>query len=180
MPLLDFAHTTLSRRQCLAWLGSAYAALPVWAAESGLVADSSQPAELTGTTSNGQRATLSGYRGRVVLVFYWSTGCPVCLDKMSELRSNLAGWRHQPFTLLGVNMDARREDFTRYEAIAAEIVHPEQRFISVWGNDTAYRDTLGVQQKLPSAVLINKQGEVAQRYAGRIPAQAWDHIADLL
>lgn len=136
--------------------------------------------ELEGTAPGGQRLRLAGLRGRVVLVFYWSTGCAVCRDKMRELRANLAGWKGQPFTLLGVNRDARQQDFSAYEQLVAQTVPVTQRFVSVWSGGADFHDSMGTPPILPSACLINQQGELVERYSGRIPPEAWDRIAELL
>ena len=141
-----------------------------------------QPAkpELAGSTTDGRRFRLSEQAGRVVLVFYWSTDCAVCRDKMGELRANLAGWAGQPFTLIGVSMDRRLQDFRDHEALVRQTIAPGRRFDSLWGGQPGFIDTLGTPTRLPEACLIDKQGQLVERYSGRIPAQAWDRIAELL
>ena len=168
---------TLSRRRLLAWLATA--------APATLLAQTpSEPrpelAELRGTTPSGKVLDLASLRGRVVLVFFWSTECPVCHSKMPELRANVAGWRGQNFSLLGVNMDAQQSAFLNYEEVVTPLLPAAQIFPSAWGLAPGYTDNLGPVQHLPSAVLIDKDGWVVERYRGRIPPQAWDRIADLL
>lgn len=136
--------------------------------------------ELAGSTTDGRRFRLSEQAGRVVLVFYWSTDCAVCRDKMGELRANLAGWAGQPFTLIGVNMDRRLQDFRDHEALVRQTIAPARRFDSLWGGQPGFIDTLGTPARLPEACLIDKQGQLVERYSGRIPVQAWDRIAGLL
>lgn len=136
--------------------------------------------ELEGTTADGQRLRLADLRGRVVFVFYWATGCPVCRDKMRELRANLKGWQGAPFTVFGVNMDAHRQDWLDYERLVAQSIPAQQRFASVWAGGADYRDTLDRPTQLPSACVIDKEGRRAEQYRGRVPAQAWDRIADLI
>ena len=135
---------------------------------------------LEGTDLSGQRLRLAGLRGRVVLVFYWSTGCSVCRDKMRELRANLTGWKVQPFTLLGVNMDARQQDVTDYERLVQQTVPATQQFASLWAGAPGFFDSMGRPEQLPSACLIDKRGRLVERYSGRIPPEAWDRIAELL
>lgn len=136
--------------------------------------------ELEGSTADGQRMQLAAFKGRVVLVFYWATGCAVCRDKMRELRANLMGWQGQPFTLLGVNMDSRRQDWLDYERLVAQSIPATQRFASVWAGGSDFRDTMGRPAQLPSACLIDKGGRLVEQYRGRVPAEAWDRIADLM
>lgn len=169
--------SSVARRHVLMWLAAA--------SPSSLLAQeprkSAPPvALLQGTALNGQRLSLEALRGQVVLVFYWSTECGVCLSKMPELRANAAGWQGQNFTLLGVNKDAKRETFLRYEAAVASLIPTAQKFASVWAYGPDYRDNLGPIEHLPTACLINKEGQVVERYSGRIPPQAWNRIADLL
>lgn len=168
------------RRWFLAWLAAA-SAEPLWAqTTSGSAAPPAPLATLQGTTLDGQTLSLEALRGQVVLVFFWSTDCAICLNKMPELRINAAGWRGQKFTLLGVNMDKQREAFQRYEEVVVPLLPAEHRFQSVWGNDPRHAHNLGPVDRLPSAVLINAKGQVVERYSGRIPPQAWNRIADLL
>ena len=42
------------------------------------------------------------------------------------------------------------------------------------------QDSFGAPGQLPASFLIDKTGNVVQRYQGRIPAEAWDKIAELL
>jgi peroxiredoxin len=135
---------------------------------------------LEGKSADGRTLSLAKLQGQVVLVFFWSTGCAVCRDKMGELRANVAGWKSQPFTLLGVNMDSRLKDLRDYERLVELTTPANQRLVSIWSGSPEFRNTLGAPDHLPSAVLINKQGQLVQRYSGRIPPEAWDDIAALL
>ena len=136
--------------------------------------------DLEGTSADGKRLRLVDFRGRVVLVFYWATNCAVCRDKMRELRANLMGWQSQPFTLLGVNMDMRRQDWLDYEKLVAQSIPAAQRFDSVWAGGSNFRDTMDRPTQLPSASLIDKKGVLVEQYRGRVPVEAWNRIADLI
>ena len=111
---------------------------------------------------------------------FWSTGCAVCRDKMPELRENYAGWNGKPFELVAVNTDARKNDFMEYERIIASTVPAKQRFVQLWTGESGYLDSFGPHPQLPDAFLIDKKGQLIERYVGRIPPETWDRIADLL
>jgi peroxiredoxin len=151
------------------------APLPSAAQQAGATA----PA-LEGRTLEGVPFRLASLRGKVVLVMFWSTDCAVCRDKMRELRQNYAGWRGQPFELVLVSVDRRRADLQDYEAIISRTVPLAQRFVQVWAGEADYRDTFGKPGQLPASWLLDKNGKVVERWQGRIPAEAWDRIADLL
>lgn len=178
-PLLLPLVPTLTRRQWLA--GCAALGLP-WpaAAQSGPSSAAGSLPLLEGTAPGGGSVRLAAFRGQVVLVFYWATSCAVCRDKMAELRANLAGWKGQPFAVLGVNLDANLRDFLAYEGLVAQTVPESHRFTSVSEQSAGFRDSMGRPEHLPSACLIDKEGRLVERYSGRIPASTWDRIADLL
>ena len=136
--------------------------------------------QIEGKTIDGSPFRLASLKGKVVLVMFWSTGCAVCRDKMPELRNNYEGWAGKPFELVAINTDTRVQDFLEYERIISRTVPLKQRFVQLWTGETAYRDNFGKSAQLPAAFLIDKSGKIVERYTGRIPAEAWDRIADLL
>ncbi len=138
------------------------------------------PALLQGTTTQGAAFDLRGQQGKVVLLVFWSTDCPVCRDKLPELRSNRAGWRKEPFEIVLVSTDRRLEDLKTYQGIAERLLLPEQRMTTLWSGAPSFRSNLPVPTRLPAAWLVDKQGRLVEAWEGRIPAEAWDRISELL
>jgi thiol-disulfide isomerase/thioredoxin len=143
-------------------------------------AASSAPLLVEGKTIDGNPFSLASQRGKVVLLMLWSTDCAVCRDKMPELRQNYEGWAGKPFELVLVSVDRKVQDVFAYEQIISRTVPLRQRFVQMWAGEPGHRDNLGRPAQLPAAWLIDKSGKVVQRYSGRIPAEAWDKIAELL
>lgn len=141
---------------------------------------SSAPPVVEGKTIDGKPFSLASQRGKVVLVMLWSTDCAVCRDKMPELRQNYEGWAGKPFELVLVSVDRKVQDVFAYEQIISRTVPLRQRFVQLWAGEPGHRDNLGRPSQLPAAWLIDKTGKVVERYSGRIPAEAWDKIAELL
>lgn len=137
-----------------------------------------------GKTNDGKAFKLSNLKGKVVLVMFWSTDCAVCRDKMPELRENYKGWVGKPFELVLISVDRRMKDVGDYEAIISRMVPMQQRFVQLWAGEASYQDNLNSAQlqrtQLPSSFLVDKTGKIVERYNGRIPADVWDTIADLL
>ena len=137
-----------------------------------------------GKTNDGKAFKLSSLKGKVTLVMFWSTECAICRDKMPELRENYKGWAGKPFELVLISVDRRMKDVDDYEAIVSRMVPLQQRFVQLWAGDPSYQDNLGSAQlqrtQLPAAFLVDKKGKIVERYNGRIPAEVWDTIADLL
>ena len=91
-------------------------AMPVFAAD----APTTTPAEATRTeigqeapdfsitTVAGETFTLSEHRGHVVLLNFWATWCPPCIEEMPHLQSEVVErFADAPFTFLAI---AREED----------------------------------------------------------------------
>ena len=135
---------------------------------------------LSGRTLSAEPFDLATLRGKVVLVLFWSTDCAVCRDKMPELRANAQGWRGKPFELVSVSYDRREQDARDYENLVATMVPASPRFSAIWAGHPAYRSNALRPAQLPSAWLLDKSGQRVEVYTGRIPAEAWDRIADLL
>lgn len=154
--------------------------LSLGAAPARAQAPAASPPVIEGRTVEGQPFKLSGLRGKVVLVMYWSTGCAVCRDKMPELRQNYEGWKGKPFEMVLVSTDRRMQDLDDYERIISRTVPLQQRFVQLWSGEAGYKDNQGKPAQLPTAFLVDKSGKIVERYQGRIPAEAWDKIAELL
>ncbi len=122
---------------------------------------------------------LASTKGKVVLVFHWRTSCAVCLDKMAELRSNIGGWKNKPFVVVAINHDKNRKDFQDYLRIHKSVDGVNEQFIHVFNKDLALNN-LYKNERLPSSFVLDSQQILKHTYVGRIPANAWDDIADLL
>ena len=156
---------------CIIWaLAVGAAALPLLAsAQAG--ATKGQSALVQGTTAAGAEFDASKLKGKVVMVFYWSAGCGVCLSHMPELRRNLMGWKGKPFELVTVNVDADKANWLAYEQIASKT--QTQPLTAIWSG-------AGVTQKLPVTLVLDTRGKVVARHEGRIAPEAWDEVAEIL
>lgn len=132
-----------------------------------------------GSTTDGKPFELGSLKGKVVLLMFWSTSCPVCRDKMPEIRQNHDGWAGKPFEVVLVSTDKRIKDLDDYEKVLARTVPMTARQVWLWSGDQSYKDNLGAHPSLPATYVIDKTGKIVGRYAGRIPAEAWDKISDL-
>jgi peroxiredoxin len=146
------------------------------------------PLQITGKTIDGQAFDLAKQKGKVVLVMFWATDCAICRDKMHELRDNAKGWAGKPFSIVLISVDRRMSDVDSYNAIINASVPMKERLTQLWALDPSYKDSLATSEMmrtrtastLPLSLVIDKQGRIAKRYQGRIPADVWDDIAELL
>ena len=164
----------MNRRHFLHAAGAALAAL------SAAPAQAQATASLSGRLLDGRPYELRQDLGKVVLVFFWATSCSVCRDKMPELRANYQAWRDKPFQLLAVSTDKNLAELRGYESILNRVVQPGQRFPWLWRGDAAHRDSFGELSQMPTSFLVDRRGQVAKVYRGRIDPAVWDDIAEMV
>ena len=125
---------------------------------------------------SGEKFNPALLRGKVAIVFYWSTTCAVCRNSLPELRLNLNGWRDKPFALVTVNVDKNVEDWLAYERIQDKTQAPAPKGLIAVRQD----EGKSVPMKLPTTLLVDEKGKVIARYEGRLAPEAWDGVADLM
>jgi peroxiredoxin len=136
---------------------------------------------LAGVSSNGEPVTLEGLRGSVVMVFVWSASCPVCLDKLPELRRNLDGWMGKPFVILALNQDRSIDDMRAYQRLLEQTAAPRTQLKHLWRGAAEHRDSFGeLPKNMPTTFIVDKAGALSKTVRGRVPAELWDDIAELV
>lgn len=69
--------------------------------------------EIEGKDVDGKPMKLSDYRGRAVVLIFWGTWCPGCMEMVPHERSLAERLEGKPFVLLGINGDENREQAKR-------------------------------------------------------------------
>ena len=137
----------------IAWLGFATPAV------------GARPADFTLSDLDGRTHSLSDYRGRWVVVNYWATWCPPCLDELPELESL---HRSQPdrAVVLGVNMESIGDAALRAFVEQQDLSFP----ILVAGETPGRAQLVGAVAGLPTTYLVAPSGEPVARQVGQITA----------
>lgn len=115
----------------------------------------------------GKSHSLSDYRGKWVLVNYWATWCPPCLEELPELEvfhSNAEG----KAVVLGVNMETIGDDELRRFVDDQFLSFPILRADARPRSD----QLIGPVEGLPTSYLVSPGGEVVARQVGGITAKA--------
>lgn len=161
--------------------GVGAAGLPAPAGQSGTsTAPGGRSVVLTGVSETGQAIDLARWRGKVVMVYAWRSACSVCLSAMPELRNNLVGWQGQPFELVSINTDTSRSDLDLWHRLRVQSQPKQMHWPSLWVGDVALTTTLDLAGQLPAVWVLDKNGQVRFHAKGRMPAEAWNQVADLL
>ncbi len=106
---------------------------------------------------DGKEHTLSGYRGKLVLMDFWFRGCGWCIKAMPRLKEVADHYRSKPVVLLGVNTDKEIKD-ARFVADRLKL-----NYVTLMGKDLA--EKYGVTG-FPTLIVIDRKGNVVGQHVG--------------
>jgi peroxiredoxin len=115
----------------------------------------------------GSRFRLADHRGKVVLINFWATWCPPCLEEMPALERLWHQQRDRGFVLIAVSLDADSGVVKPFVA--------EHRLTFPIGLDAKLEvaNLYGIRA-LPATFVVDRQGQVAALALG---PRAWDNDA---
>lgn len=130
-----------------------------------LAASWTQAADFRVTDTQGKSHTLSGYKGKWVLVNYWATWCPPCLEEIPDLIA-LHENKKNNLVVLGVALDYRNAKQVTDFADGLLVTYP-----IVLGNPKI-TNQIGPVQGLPTTYLFNPEGKLVAQQVGLITREA--------
>ena len=54
---------------------------------------------------NGETLSLEKYRGKIILLDFWATWCPPCIQEMPHLKQTYTKFKNQGFIIIGISAD---------------------------------------------------------------------------
>lgn len=115
-------------------------------------------------TPEGQTTALAQWQGQPMVVNFWATWCPPCVEEMPDLEALSQAWAPKNVQFVGIGVDT-----------ASNIIQFRQRVpvsypLLVAGNVGAeLARTLGNESGgLPYTVIISAEGRIAHQYLGRV------------
>jgi peroxiredoxin len=130
---------------------------PMWLAGLLLLSGAwAQAADFRLTDTQGRTHTLSGHKGKWVLVNYWATWCPPCREEMPFLSALQTRYRDKGVQFIGISID--QADKVREFQATEKIIYP----LLIGSPDAMQLSSeLGnASQALPFTVIINRSGQV--------------------
>ena len=124
-----------------------------------------QAADFQVTDTDGKSHRLSDYKGKWVLVNYWATWCPPCLEEIPDLIA-LHGKKSNNLVVIGVAMDYKNAEQVTDFAEGLLVDYP-----IVLGNAQVVSQ-IGPVQGLPTTYLYNPEGKMVAQQVGLITREA--------
>ena len=118
------------------------------------------------TDTKGQPQSLDAYKGKWVLVNFWATWCPPCLQEIPDLISLQTKYSKTKLAIIGVAMDYNDAKQVTDFANSLHINYP-----IVLGNDQIAAQ-VGEIQGLPTSYLYNPAGKIVAYQVGALSKAA--------
>lgn len=114
---------------------------------------------------DGKPVSLADYRGKWVVVNFWATWCPPCLEEIPDL-VDLHEANSERLVVLGVNYEEVNEEYLREFVESHMISYPVMRM------DPLPVTPLGPVLGLPTTYIISPEGERTARQEGPVTRAA--------
>ncbi len=107
----------------------------------------------------GKQQRLQDYRGKWVLVNFWATWCPPCLQEVPDLISLHEAHKNTDLVVIGVALDSS-------EKSVREFVAKQRVSYPVVFGDYDMAEQVGEVEALPTSYLYNPQGKLVSYQEG--------------
>ena len=114
------------------------------------------------TMLNGQRTSLADYRGQVVVLDFYATYCPPCLEEIPHLVELQRRHAQQGFKVVGLNVGGEEDQakvpaFVRQLGIQYELGNPDPETVSMFlmGNSA-----------IPQTFVFDRDGQLVRHFTG--------------
>jgi thiol-disulfide isomerase/thioredoxin len=121
--------------------------------------------DFTLTDLDGKSVSLSDFRGKWVIVNYWATWCPPCLEEIPDL-VDLYEENRDTIMVLGIDFEEVNEEYLREFVDSHMISYP------IMNTEPVPVTELGPVLGLPTSYIISPDGERVARQEGPVTREA--------
>jgi thiol-disulfide isomerase/thioredoxin len=116
--------------------------------------------EFTLNDLQGKPVSLSSFRGKVVMLNFWATYCPPCVEEMPHLQAFYKDWVDKDVVLLAIN--AGGEDFSTVNSFMQKNGYTFTVLLDSRG-EVAGKYNVNL---IPVSVFIDREGKIKNRVTG--------------
>lgn len=141
------------------------ASLPAWAD----IALGQRPSWPTIELLGGPRLDARALDGRVVLVVFWATWCPLCRTELPELQRFLAAQRGADIEVLAISLDEAPADVRDYVR--------RKRFRFRFAMQTAaLNEMFGPVEAIPLTLIFDRRGALRFKHLGGLDSRGLSRV----
>lgn len=124
--------------------------------------------EFTVQDMSGKTHTLADYKGRWVLVNFWATWCPPCLEEIPDLMALQE--KRKDVAIIGIAMEYRNA-----KEVSKFVDENLMSYPIVLGDDKTVRQ-FGTISILPTTFFYNPAGKLVRTQRGMVTRQTLDRV----
>jgi len=109
---------------------------------------------------DGAVVTSENYRGKAMLITFFATWCPPCLQEIPTLKELHTKFQRQGFAVVALSVDEGGADVVARLVRQASINYP------VLMADKTTTHNFGDVVAIPTSFLVNRNGQVVKKYPG--------------
>ena len=138
---------------------------PKTPAPDGAAASSGSAPEFSLPALDGSTVHLSDFKGKVVLIDFWSTTCDPCLAEMPHIVDLYKANKDKGLVVLAISLDGPES-----RAQVSSIVHDKEMIFPVLlDEETTVVALYNPKREMPFSVVVGKDGSIAWKRPGYQP-----------
>jgi len=119
--------------------------------------------ELDFVDIDGQSHQLADYKGKPILIIFWSTDCPGCIAEMPELIKLYQDYSPRGLTMIGIAL--QHDSIQHIQAMRQQRQIP---YLLTWDKTGDMAQQFNRVRVTPTHFLINAEGEIVLRKIGEL------------
>ena len=127
------------------------------------LSNKTQAPNITFTTIDGKKISMTDLKGKVVLINFWATDCPGCIKEMPDLIKTYNTYKSKGFEIISVAMPydppAQVLNYTKQKALPFPVMHDGFSEVT---------EAFGGVNLTPTAFIFDKKGHRLQRTIGEL------------
>ncbi len=116
---------------------------------------------IEGTVYGGEQFDWSKYQGKVVLIDFWATWCPHCVEELPDVKQIYEKYHDQGFDVVGISLDDDKK------ALAEFLDKKPLPWVTLFNDDPAKQGWEGAAmtkpfaiEELPTMIMIDRAGKI--------------------
>jgi thiol-disulfide isomerase/thioredoxin len=131
-------------------------------------------ADFTLKDLHGKKVTLSELRGKIVMVNFWATWCPVCRAEMPDWQKFYEANKARGFEMIAMSVDDGEDE------VRAFMAKMKYRFPVGWRFDKVEDDDFPTVRGTPTTYFVDRQGKVALKKVGPVSGELLSQTVEKL